>query len=69
MTDDDALCRHRDVQTAHSPDNVETEKLVAFVPGALFFAEKPDVATLRLSFATANVEKIREGIARLGAAL
>ena len=45
------------------------EKLVAFVPGAPFFAEKPDVATLRLSFATANVEKIQEGIARLGAAL
>jgi DNA-binding transcriptional MocR family regulator len=45
------------------------EKLVAFVPGAPFFAEQPDVATLRLSFATANVEKIREGIARLGSAL
>jgi 2-aminoadipate transaminase len=45
------------------------EKLVAFVPGAPFFAEKPDMATLRLSFATANVEKIEEGIARLGAAL
>jgi 2-aminoadipate transaminase len=45
------------------------EKLVAFVPGAPFFAEKPDLATLRLSFATANVEKIEEGIARLGAAL
>ncbi|PNG56597.1 MULTISPECIES: PLP-dependent aminotransferase family protein [unclassified Variovorax] len=45
------------------------EKGVAFVPGAPFFAEKPDIATLRLSFATANVEKIEEGIARLGAAL
>ncbi len=45
------------------------EKLVAFVPGAPFYAEKPDLATLRLSFATANVEKIEEGIARLGAAL
>lgn len=45
------------------------EKLVAFVPGAPFFAEKPDLATLRLSFATANVEKIQEGVARLGAAL
>ena len=45
------------------------EKLVAFVPGAPFYAERPDVATLRLSFATANVEKIQEGIARLGAAL
>jgi DNA-binding transcriptional MocR family regulator len=46
-----------------------TEKLVAFVPGAPFYAENPDVATLRLSFATANVEKIREGIARLGSAI
>ncbi|MBN8748900.1 2-aminoadipate transaminase [Xylophilus ampelinus] len=45
------------------------EKGVAFVPGAPFFAEKPDLATLRLSFATANVDKIREGIARLGQAL
>jgi len=45
------------------------EKGVAFVPGAPFFAEKPDVATLRLSFATANVEKIEEGIGRLGQAL
>ncbi len=45
------------------------EQLVAFVPGAPFYAEKPDLATLRLSFATANVEKIEEGIARLGKAL
>jgi DNA-binding transcriptional MocR family regulator len=45
------------------------DKGVAFVPGAPFFAEKPDLATLRLSFATANVDKIREGIARLGQAL
>ena len=45
------------------------EQLVAFVPGATFYAEKPDMATLRLSFATANVEKIEEGIARLGKAL
>ena len=45
------------------------EQLVAFVPGAPFYAEKPDMATLRLSFATANVEKIEEGMARLGKAL
>ena len=45
------------------------EQLVAFVPGAPFYAEKPDRATLRLSFATANIEKIEEGIARLGKAL
>lgn len=45
------------------------EKLVAFVPGAPFFAEKPDVSTLRLSFATADVAKIEEGVKRLGQAL
>ncbi|MGH8858163.1 MAG: PLP-dependent aminotransferase family protein, partial [Polaromonas sp.] len=33
------------------------EKGVAFVPGAPFYAVNPDVATLRLSFATADVEK------------
>ena len=45
------------------------EKNVAFVPGAPFFARDPDLATLRLSFATADVEKTREGIARLAEAL
>ena len=45
------------------------EKGVAFVPGAPFFAREPDRSSLRLSFATADVGKIREGIARLGAAL
>lgn len=45
------------------------EKLVAFVPGVPFYAHDADTSTLRLSFATADVEKIREGIARLGQAL
>ncbi|BEP96556.1 PLP-dependent aminotransferase family protein [Acidovorax sp. sif1233] len=45
------------------------EKGVAFVPGTPFFCANPDHATLRLSFATADVEKIREGVARLGQAL
>jgi len=45
------------------------EQLVAFVPGAPFFAANPDVSTLRLSFATADVAKIRDGIARLAKAL
>ena len=45
------------------------EKLVAFVPGAPFYAHDPDLSTLRLSFATADVAKIEEGIARLGQAL
>jgi len=45
------------------------DKLVAFVPGAPFFAEQPDRACLRLSFATADLDKIRDGIRRLGQAL
>ncbi len=45
------------------------DKLVAFVPGAPFYAQAPDPATLRLSFATADVSKIEEGMARLGQAL
>ena len=45
------------------------DKLVAFVPGAPFYAHDPDWSTLRLSFATADVAKIEEGIGRLGQAL
>ncbi len=45
------------------------EQGVAFVPGAPFFAKDADAATLRLSFATADVGKIREGMQRLGKAL
>ena len=45
------------------------EKMVAFVPGAPFYATDVDRATLRLSFATADVGKIVEGVGRLGAAL
>jgi len=45
------------------------EQGVAFVPGAPFFAKGADAATFRLSFATADSAKIREGAARLGKAL
>ncbi len=45
------------------------DKLVAFVPGAPFYAHDPDTSTLRLSFATADVGKIEEGIRRLKLAL
>ena len=45
------------------------EQLVAFVPGAPFYPHDPEPATLRLSFATADVAKIEEGVARLAAAL
>ena len=42
---------------------------VAFVPGTPFFANNPDHATLRLSFATVGVDKIVDGVGRLAAAL
>ena len=45
------------------------EQGVAFVPGAPFYAANPDNATFRLSFATADVGKIEEGISRLARAL
>ncbi|MBK8073815.1 MAG: PLP-dependent aminotransferase family protein [Ramlibacter sp.] len=45
------------------------EQGVAFVPGAPFYATNPDLSTLRLSFATADVGKIEEGVGRLGKAV
>ena len=45
------------------------EQGVAFVPGVPFYAANPDVSTFRLSFATADVAKIEEGVKRLGQAL
>ena len=42
---------------------------VAFVPGAPFFCADPDPGTLRLSFATADEDRIREGVGRLARAL
>ena len=38
---------------------------VAFVPGAAFYAGEPDPRCLRLSFVTASVEQIDEGISAL----
>ncbi|RJG05418.1 PLP-dependent aminotransferase family protein [Noviherbaspirillum cavernae] len=57
------------------PKHIDSMKLldeaiaqnVAFVPGAPFYANVPESNTLRLSFVTVPPEKIREGIARLGA--
>jgi 2-aminoadipate transaminase len=45
------------------------ERGVAFVPGAPFFARDPDPTALRLSFATADEDRIREGVTRLVQAL
>ncbi len=42
---------------------------VAFVPGTPFFANNPDHASFRLSFATVDAEKIEAGIQRLAQAL
>jgi DNA-binding transcriptional MocR family regulator len=44
------------------------EQNVAFVPGAPFYAAEPDMSTFRLSFATADVGEIVEGVGRLGKA-
>jgi DNA-binding transcriptional MocR family regulator len=58
-------------KTALAPEFAKRaiDKGVAFVPGAPFFAHTPDLSTFRLSFATVGVEKIEEGIGRLGQAL
>ncbi|MBL0419475.1 PLP-dependent aminotransferase family protein [Ramlibacter sp. AW1] len=45
------------------------EQGVAFVPGAPFFATEPDQSSFRLSFATADEDKIEEGVRRLARAL
>jgi len=39
------------------------------LPGVPFYATDPDMSTLRLSFATADVKKIEEGVGRLGKAV
>jgi len=59
-----------DGKSRNAPDFAKRaiDKGVAFVPGAPFFAHDPDLSTFRLSFATVGVEKIEEGIGRLGQA-
>ncbi|MFD1575763.1 PLP-dependent aminotransferase family protein [Agromyces cerinus subsp. nitratus] len=41
------------------------EQSVAYVPGAPFYAERPDASTMRLSFTTYEPARIREGLSRL----
>ena len=41
------------------------ERSVAFVPGSAFYADAPELNTLRLSFVTASVDQINTGIAAL----
>jgi 2-aminoadipate transaminase len=56
------------------PQHVDCDQLlqkaiannIAFVPGAPFFSGAPERNTMRLSFVTVPVEKIQQGIKRLG---
>jgi 2-aminoadipate transaminase len=41
------------------------ENGVAFVPGAAFYASRPDPRALRLSFVTVSIDQIRTGVAAL----
>jgi DNA-binding transcriptional MocR family regulator len=45
------------------------EEKVAFVPGGSFFADGSGHNTLRLNFTNASVQRIEEGIGRLGRVL
>ena len=45
------------------------DRNVAFVPGAAFYADSPQLNTLRLSFVTASVDQINVGIAALALTL
>jgi 2-aminoadipate transaminase len=45
------------------------EQGVAFVPGAAFYAGAADARTLRLSFVTASVPEIDQGVAALARAI
>jgi DNA-binding transcriptional MocR family regulator len=45
------------------------EQGVAFVPGPHFFVDRSGFSALRLSFASANVDQIEEGIRRLARAI
>jgi 2-aminoadipate transaminase len=45
------------------------KKGVAFVPGSAFYAQGADESTVRLSFVTATVEQIDQGMVALAAAI
>lgn len=53
--------------TSYSQRAIENK--VAFVPGRAFFAQHPDNAYFRLSFATVDTQKIQQGIVRMAQAL
>jgi DNA-binding transcriptional MocR family regulator len=42
---------------------------VTVVPGDIYYANRSDAATMRLSFATPSPQQVREGVTRVGIAL
>ena len=61
------LFSQRSLEQTLLPEAVE--RGMAFVPGAPFFAENADASCFRMSFATSDLEKIEEGVRRMGQAL
>lgn len=47
---------------------VAIEQGVTFVPGDIYYADRTDAATMRLSFSSPMPDAIREGVARIGRA-
>lgn len=45
------------------------ERKATFVPGDIYYADRADPSSMRLSFATPSPAQIREGVARIGAAI
>jgi DNA-binding transcriptional MocR family regulator len=60
---------HGAVKDGNSFAKSAIEKGVAFVPGAPFYCQNPDLSTLRFSFATVGEDKILEGVDRLKQAM
>ena len=58
-----------DALDAHALLAQAVEAGVAYVPGSAFYAGTPRLNTLRLSFVTVDGERIRQGVAALGAVL
>ncbi|MBB3214074.1 DNA-binding transcriptional MocR family regulator [Herbaspirillum sp. Sphag1AN] len=57
--------RWRDGSEARALLEYAIAENVMYIPGSAFYASAPDPAQLRLSFATASLEEIAEGVARL----
>jgi 2-aminoadipate transaminase len=61
--------RLRDGTSARTLLHFAIEGKVTFVPGDIYYADRADPATMRLSFSTPSPAQIREGVARIGRAI